>query len=80
VPVTREAALGVPTNGELALAAARQLLAKGDLHGAMAALERVRLTDVQRDDADRLLADIQHQLIRNASESPASPPALESRR
>jgi tetratricopeptide (TPR) repeat protein len=71
--MAREAALGVPTNGELALATARQLLAKRDLRGAMAALDRVRSTDPQRDDADQLLADIQRQLIRSASDSPVSP-------
>jgi hypothetical protein len=64
----RETTLGVPSGGELALAGARSLVSSGDLHGALSALERVRATDPQRAEADRLRADLQRQLIRNASD------------
>src|SRR6185369_8509761 len=50
-PTLREATLGVPTNGEMALTSAKQLLSKRDLHGAMAALGRVRSTDPQKAEA-----------------------------
>jgi tetratricopeptide (TPR) repeat protein len=64
----RDQTLAVPTNGELAMTAARQLLSQRDLHGAMTELERVRPTDAQKGEADRLLSDIQRQLLRDASE------------
>jgi len=63
-PVAREAVLAVPTRGEMALARARRLAAGGSLHDALAALELVRATDPQRQDADQLRSEIQHQLLR----------------
>jgi hypothetical protein len=65
--------LGVPTGGEIALTGARRLVSNGDLHGALSALERVRPTDPQRGEADRLRADVQRQLIRSASDSLPAP-------
>jgi hypothetical protein len=47
----------------MALARARQLAAGGQLHDALAALDLVRPTDAQKDDADKLRADIQRQLL-----------------
>jgi len=52
-----------PSRGERALARARTLVASGDLRDALSALERVRTTDPQWADADRLRAEIQHQLL-----------------
>jgi hypothetical protein len=49
--------------GELALARARRLMAGGHLHDALAALDGVRPTDVEKADADRVRARIQHQLL-----------------
>jgi hypothetical protein len=69
----REMSLGVPTGGEIALAGARRLVSNGDLHGALSALERVRPTDPQRGEADRLRADVQRQLIRSASDGLPAP-------
>lgn len=63
-PVAHEAVLAVPTRGEMALARARRLAAGGSLHDALSALELVRATDPQRQDADQLRSEIQHQLLR----------------
>ena len=66
IPATRPAGddrLPLPTRGDMAMARARALVASGRLRDAMAALDRVRPTDVQRADADRLRTDIQRQLI-----------------
>jgi tetratricopeptide (TPR) repeat protein len=62
-PVAREATLVLPRRGEMILANARALMARGHFHEALTALETVRATDPQRADADRLRADIQRQLI-----------------
>jgi tetratricopeptide (TPR) repeat protein len=77
-PPAREMTFGVPTGGEVALAGARSLVSSGDLHGALSALERVRPTDPQRGDADRLRADVQRQLIRSASDGLPAPAAGDS--
>jgi hypothetical protein len=45
------------------LSRARSLAASGHLHEALSTLDRVRLTDLQRADADRLRGDIQRQLL-----------------
>jgi len=74
-PPAREMTLGVPTGGEVALAGARTLVSSGDLHGALSALERVRPTDPQRGEADRLRADVQRQLIRSVSDGLPAPAA-----
>jgi tetratricopeptide (TPR) repeat protein len=76
----RDITLGVPTNGEMALASARSLASGGDLRGALTALGRVRPTDPQKPEADRLRADVQRQLIHNASEGPAPADAGQERR
>jgi tetratricopeptide (TPR) repeat protein len=62
-PVAHEAALPLPRRGEMALIRARALAASGHLRDALTALESVRPTDPQQADADRLRADIQHQLL-----------------
>jgi tetratricopeptide (TPR) repeat protein len=77
-PAAREMALRIPTNGEMALAGARSLASRGELRAALAALERVRPTDPQKGDADRLRADVQRQLLRSASDTPAVPAPGES--
>jgi hypothetical protein len=62
-PVARETVLPLPRRGETALARARTLAAAGRLRDALAALDEVRPTDPQKADADRLRADVQHQLL-----------------
>jgi hypothetical protein len=42
-------------------------MAEGHLHDALAELDRVRPTDTERADAERLRSDIQRQLIALAS-------------
>ncbi len=79
-PAVRDTSIAVPTNGELVLAGARTRVSSGDLRGALSALERVRPTDSQKDEADRLRSDIQRQLIHSASEGPASPSSGDSAR
>jgi len=55
--------LPIPRRAETAIARARALAAGGRLHDALQALDRVRVTDPLRSEADRLRADIQQQLI-----------------
>jgi hypothetical protein len=62
-PIARETPLPLPRRGETALLRARTLAANGHLRDALTALDEVRFTDIQRPDADRLRADIQHQLL-----------------
>jgi tetratricopeptide (TPR) repeat protein len=62
--------LPLPRRGEVVLARARSLAASGHLHEALAALDDVRSTDLQRDDADRLRADLQRQLLNMATMPP----------
>jgi hypothetical protein len=62
-PIAQDVSLPLPRRGEMALANARALAVSGRLHEALAALDRVRLTDPQKDEADRLRADIQRQLL-----------------
>lgn len=63
-PAQPNLTLPPPTRGELALARARALAASGYLHDALAVLDRVRLTDPENAEADRLRGDIQRQLLR----------------
>jgi tetratricopeptide (TPR) repeat protein len=65
----------IPRRGELALARARTLAARGHLSDALVMLDSVRPTDAQRADADRLRADIQRQLL--ALVAAGQPPAAE---
>ncbi len=60
---TSEATLPLPRRGETALGRARSLAASGHLHDALTALDAVRATDAQKGDADRLRAELQHQLL-----------------
>jgi hypothetical protein len=62
-PVVREPALALPRRGEISLARAQSLAAGGHLHDALLELDSVRPTDPQKADADRLRAEIQHQLL-----------------
>jgi hypothetical protein len=67
-PVTRDVVLAIPRRGETALTRARSLAAGGDLHDALSVLDRIRPTDPQRSDADRLRADLQRELLRLGAE------------
>jgi tetratricopeptide (TPR) repeat protein len=78
-PAAREMTFSVPTSGEVAVTSARGLVSSGDLRGALSALERVRPTDPQRGEADRLRADVQRQLIRRVSAGLPPPAADDSR-
>ena len=68
------APLPVPSPTEAYLAQGRALFAGGKLRDAMRALDRVPLGDSLRQDADRLRADIQRELlaVANAEASPAA--------
>lgn len=63
VPVRDITLLPLPRRSEAALARARMLVSSGKLRDALPLLESIRTTDPERQDADRLRADIQHQLI-----------------
>jgi tetratricopeptide (TPR) repeat protein len=72
-------ALSVPRRGEMALARARAFAAGGHLRDALTTLDLVRPTDPQKEDADRLRADLQRQIMAfSVSEAPAAerPPAV----
>ncbi len=73
-PMPQELTLPVPRRGELMLTRGRALAASGRLHEALAALEQVRATDPQKEEADRLRGEIQRQLLALA---PLPPPAPE---
>jgi hypothetical protein len=62
-PLVRSQTLALPRRGETALTRARALVASGHLREALTALDDVRATDPQRDDADKLRAEVQHQLL-----------------
>jgi len=74
VPNSRDVALlPTPRRSELALTRARGLVSGGKLRDALPLLESIRLTDPERDEADRLRADIQRQLIALGPPSLPSP-------
>jgi len=77
--VIQDLSIPVPRRGEMALARARALAAGGHLREALSTLDGVRPTDVQRDDADRLRADIQRQLLALTALPPQSPPIAADR-
>jgi tetratricopeptide (TPR) repeat protein len=62
-PVRDVTLLPLPRRSEAALARARVLVSSGKLRDALPLLESIRTTDPERQDADRLRAEIQHQLI-----------------
>ncbi len=62
-PSSAERTLPLPRRGAGALARARALAESGRLRDALGALERVRVTDPERGEADRLRGEIQQQLI-----------------
>jgi tetratricopeptide (TPR) repeat protein len=66
-------ALAMPRRGEIAMARAQALAASGRLRDALTALDRVRPTDPQKPDADRLRAEVQRQLLGLAGASAAPP-------
>jgi hypothetical protein len=69
----------VPLRGEMALARARAFAATGRLRDALTSLEAVRPTDPQKEEADRLRADLQRQIMTlSAIPSTATEPALPS--
>lgn len=60
---TPESELPLPRRGERALARARLLAQAGRLRDALVSLDQITMTDEEKVVADRLRADIQHQLI-----------------
>src|SRR5262249_53980798 len=62
-PIAQDLSLPLPRRGEMALVRAKGLAAAGRLHDALAALGQVRPTDPQREEADRLRADLQRELL-----------------
>ena len=62
-PVARESALPLPRRAETTLDRAQALAASGHLHDALAMLESIRPTDLQKTEAERLRGDIQRQLL-----------------
>jgi tetratricopeptide (TPR) repeat protein len=66
-PASRDVALPLPRRGEIALDRARALVADGHLHEALTALDMIRPTDPQKPEADRVRSDIQHQLLKRAT-------------
>lgn len=69
----------LPLRGEMALARARAFAATGRLRDALTSLELVRPTDPQKEEADRLRADLQRQIMTlSAIPSAATQPALPS--
>jgi hypothetical protein len=76
ISATVDTHLPIPLNGETALARARALNAGGHLRDALAVLDRVRRTDAQRADADRLRGAIQRQIIGLASAAAEAPPDI----
>jgi hypothetical protein len=76
VPETPNADLPLPRRGEIALARAHALAAGGHLSDALLALDDVRVTDLQKAEADRLRSEIQRELLTLTSTS-ASGRALE---
>lgn len=71
-----ERTLPLPRRGEAALARARTLASGGRLRDALGALNRVRATDPEKGEADRLRGEIQQQLIGLATPAPSATGAL----
>jgi len=69
-----DAGPSVPRRGEMALVRARAFAAGGHLRDALTTLDLVQPTDPQKEDADRLRADIQRQIM---ALSVSDPPAAE---
>lgn len=63
----------VPRRGETALARARAFAAGGHLRDALTTLDLVRPTDPQKEDADRLRADVQRQIMALTAAAAAAP-------
>jgi tetratricopeptide (TPR) repeat protein len=62
-PIPQDLSLPLPRRGEMMLARGRMLAANGRLHEALAALDQVRPTDPEKEEAERLRGDIQRQLL-----------------
>jgi hypothetical protein len=75
VPAAPDPPLPVPQASDLLLARAASLFERGHLHEALDVLDRVRLADPRRADADKLEADIQRMLLDGVAT-----PAIPSRR
>lgn len=73
IPVPAADGPPLPRRGENALNRGRALAQAGRLREAIAVLETVRVTDVQKADADRLRADLQKQLVAMTAGAATSP-------
>ncbi len=65
-----EPELPLPRRGERALGRARVLAQTGRLRDALATLDQITMTDEEKPAADRLRADIQHQLMAAGQSAP----------
>lgn len=65
-----EPELPLPRRGERALGRARLLAQTGRLRDALASLDQITMTDEEKPAADRLRADIQHQLMTAGQSAP----------
>jgi hypothetical protein len=75
-PVARtpvEPPLPVPRASDLSIDRAKGLFSRGHLHEAATMLDGIRLDDPRREEADRLLADIQRVLLAGAVERAGRP-------
>lgn len=69
----RDRALPLPLRGETGLTRARTLATNGHLRDALAVLDTIPPTDMQRPEVDRLRADIQRQLLGLAAATDEAP-------
>ena len=75
-PVAAVEPLSIPSPGDVWLARARALHAKGRLHDALRALDAVRRGDPRRREADELRAAIQRALLAAGRSQIVGPPAV----
>jgi hypothetical protein len=76
LPPRTEVPLRIPNANEVHLARAQQLFTAGRLRDALAALDEIPMGDHLRQDADRLRAHIQRELLATTAAEPLSTPPV----